>query len=61
MKRMETPVLTTMTKQDCGCGCGGDCAGRTGCDGPVSLERTRFFPRQLVGPDDLTQDQRYFR
>jgi hypothetical protein len=26
-----------------------------------SLERTRFFPRQLVGPDDLTQDQRYFR
>jgi len=61
MKRMETPVLTTMTKQDCGCGCGGDCAGCTGCDGPVSLERTRFFPRQLVGPDDLTQDQRYFR
>ena len=27
----------------------------------VSLERTRFFPRQLVGPDDLTQDQIYFR
>jgi hypothetical protein len=27
----------------------------------VSLERTRFFPRQLVGPDDLTQDQVYFR
>jgi hypothetical protein len=27
----------------------------------VSLERTRFFPRQLVGPDDLTQDQLYFR
>ena len=27
----------------------------------VSLERTRWFARQLVGPDDLTQDQRYFR
>jgi hypothetical protein len=26
-----------------------------------ALERTRFFPRQLVGPDDLTQDQIYFR
>lgn len=25
------------------------------------LERTRFFPRQLVTPDDLTQDQIYFR
>jgi hypothetical protein len=27
----------------------------------VGLERTRFFPRQLITPDDLTQDQRYFR
>src|SRR4051794_7259956 len=27
----------------------------------VSLERSRFFPRQLVGADDLTQDQIYFR
>jgi hypothetical protein len=26
-----------------------------------SLERTRFFPRQLIAPDDLTQDQVYFR
>lgn len=25
------------------------------------LERTRFFAQQLVGPDDLTQDQQYFR
>lgn len=25
------------------------------------LERTRFFARQLVSPDDLTQDQIYFR
>lgn len=29
--------------------------------GPIGLERTRFFPRQLVTPDDLTQDQVYFR
>jgi hypothetical protein len=27
----------------------------------VSLERTRFFPRQLITPDDLTQDQIYLR
>lgn len=27
----------------------------------IGLERTRYFPRQLVTPDDLTQDQRYFR
>jgi hypothetical protein len=27
----------------------------------VGLERTRYFARQLVGPDDLMQDQRYFR
>jgi hypothetical protein len=27
----------------------------------VGLERTRFFHRMLVGPDDLTQDQLYFR
>jgi hypothetical protein len=27
----------------------------------TALERTRFFPRQLVTPDDLTQDQVYFR
>lgn len=32
------------------------------CEGNIpSLERTRFFPRQLVTPDDLTQDQIYFR
>lgn len=32
------------------------------CDGNApGLERTRFFPRQLVTPDDLTQDQIYFR
>ncbi len=27
----------------------------------TSLEKTRFFPRQLITPDDLTQDQVYFR
>jgi hypothetical protein len=27
----------------------------------VGLERTRYFHRQLVGPEDLTQDQLYFR
>ena len=27
----------------------------------IGLERTRYYARQLVGPDDLTQDQRYFR
>jgi hypothetical protein len=27
----------------------------------ASIERTRYFARQLVGPDDLTQDQLYFR
>lgn len=26
-----------------------------------ALQRTRFYPRQLVTPDDLTQDQVYFR
>jgi hypothetical protein len=43
------------TKNGGGCGCG--------CDGSelVGLERARFFARQLVGPDDLTQDQTYFR
>lgn len=29
--------------------------------GATGLERTRFFPRQLIAPDDLTQDQIYFR
>src|SRR5262245_13570620 len=33
------------------------------CDDPTApgLERTRFYPRMLVGPADLTQDQIYFR
>ena len=27
----------------------------------ATLERTRYFQRQIVGPEDLTQDQSYFR
>jgi hypothetical protein len=55
----------------CGCGCGADreCARLCGCgtcawtggQAWAGLERTRFYPRQLVTPDDLTQDQIYFR
>ena len=56
---MSTIIAThnagTAVTGDCGCGCG------CGCSELVGLERTRFFPRQLVGPDDLTQDQTYFR
>jgi hypothetical protein len=35
----------------------------TPCDAAqtAGLERTRFFARQLITPDDLTQDQIYFR
>jgi hypothetical protein len=29
--------------------------------GGIDLERTRFFARQLVGPEELTADQLYFR
>jgi len=47
-----------------GCGCGGGCetcsCAWTG-EHLVGLERTRFYPRQIVSPDDLTQDQIYFR
>jgi hypothetical protein len=46
----------------CGGGCGGTCTcAWTGGEGNVGLERTRFYPRQIVTPDDLTQDQVYFR
>jgi hypothetical protein len=47
---MTTTVAPTFTP--CGACQGGDLRG---------LERTRFFPRQIVTPDDLTQDQIYFR
>ena len=55
---MTTPLMTTSKP----CGCGGSAA-TTPCDSPElrGLERTRFFARQLVMPDDLTQDQIYFR
>ena len=36
-----------------GCGCG--------CETQGGLERVRFYPRQLIGADDLTQEQAYFR
>lgn len=45
--------MATNTLSRCQNGTGG--AARTG------RERTRFFPRQLVTPDDMTQDQIYFR
>lgn len=55
---MTTPLMTTSKP----CGCSGPAA-TTPCDSPElrGLERTRFFARQLVMPDDLTQDQIYFR
>ncbi len=48
---------TTTHGSPCGCG------GHSPCGpGEVSgMERTRFFPGMLVTPDDLTQDQLYFR
>jgi hypothetical protein len=49
---------TTSVASGCSCGCGS----ASPCSGDNSgMERTRFFPRQLVTPDDLTQDQLYFR
>jgi Chitobiase/beta-hexosaminidase C-terminal domain len=32
-----------------------------GCDDACGLERVRFFPRQILGADDLNTEQRYFR
>lgn len=49
-------MTTTLNTKSLAVGCD-DC----GTTDIVSLERTRFFPRQLVGPADLTQDQVYFR
>ena len=51
-------MVTPTTAGGCGCGCG---PGDQLCDDPAGLVRTRFFPGQLVGPADFTQDQRYFR
>lgn len=45
------------------CGCGGGCGGNCGCgvDDACGLERVRFFPRQLLGADDMNAEQHYFR
>lgn len=32
-----------------------------GCDDACGLERVKFFPRQLLGADDLNSEQRYFK
>jgi hypothetical protein len=37
----------------CDCGCG--------CDDGCGLERVRFFPRQLLGAEDMNTEQHYFR
>jgi hypothetical protein len=41
------------------CGCGGNCG--CGVDDACGLERVRFFPRQLLGADDMNAEQHYFR
>lgn len=43
------------------CHCGDTNASGCAAVDPVGLERTRFYPRQLVGPDELTQDQMWMR
>ncbi|MBJ7601423.1 chitobiase/beta-hexosaminidase C-terminal domain-containing protein [Candidatus Nephthysia bennettiae] len=32
-----------------------------GCDDACGLERVRFFPRQILGAEDLNTEQRYFK
>jgi hypothetical protein len=53
-------TMATTTETDCGCG-----SSTTGVSAPAMgkgvIERPRFFPRQLVTPDDLTLGQEYFR
>src|SRR3954471_13361332 len=54
-------ALSHETMSPAGCGC---CGGGEPClavGEPRGLERTRYFSRMLVGPADLTQDQRYAR
>src|SRR6187397_1696336 len=43
------------------CGCGQSAASPCDATSTTALERTRFFAGQILGPDDLTQDQMYFR
>lgn len=47
--------------QSCGCGSSaGDCeCGSAGLGVEVGVERPIYFPRQIVGPDDLNQGQLY--
>jgi hypothetical protein len=51
------PSLSTVVRKPagkpCECGCG--------CDDGCGLERVRFFPRQLLGADDMNAEQHYFR
>lgn len=50
-------VGSSHSTESCGCG---TCAW-TGAQARAGIERTRFYPRQIVTPDDLTQDQLYFK
>src|SRR6476659_9760652 len=52
-----TAIPCSPPTSGCACGWGGEC----GCSDPLGLERTRFFPRMLVGPAELTQDQTWVR
>ena len=57
-------IVNRGTRAPCGCGgiSGGSAIGPCAeGDARVGLERTRFFPRQIITADDLTQDQVYFR
>lgn len=52
--------MATMTGTDCGCG-STTSGGAASEAGRGAIERPRFFPRQLVTPDDLTLGQDYLR
>jgi len=47
------PQTVIRKAKPCECGCG--------CDDGCGLERVRFFPRQLLGADDMNAEQHYFR
>jgi hypothetical protein len=59
MSATERGLYRAGSQGGCGCGCGAD--GPCVAEGPLGLERTRYFPRMLVGPEDLTQDQLHAR
>jgi hypothetical protein len=48
---LSASALPAQAARTCGCG---------SCDA-CGLERVRFFPRQILGADDLNAEQRYFR